>query len=54
MVYCPSCGAELLFDIDSQMMICEHCKNSFEPSTLNDNTSNDAQTQSYYMPILWC
>ena len=48
MVYCPSCGAELLFDIDSQMMICEHCKNSFEPSTLNDNTSNDAQTQSYY------
>ena len=48
MIYCPSCGAELIFDIKSQMMLCEHCKNSFEPGKLEDNTSHDAQTQSYY------
>ena len=48
MIYCPSCGAELLFDIVSQKMICGHCKNSFEPDTLNDSISGDAKTETYY------
>ena len=48
MISCPSCGAELLFDIASQKMICAHCKNSFEPGSLNDNIASDAKTEPYY------
>ena len=48
MVYCPSCGAELRFDIESQQMICEHCRNGFNVEDLQDNTSGDAKTQKYY------
>jgi len=48
MVYCPSCGAELRFDIQSQHMVCEHCRSSFEPQNLKDKTSDDAKTQEYY------
>ena len=48
MVYCPSCGAELRFDIESQQMICEHCRNGFNVENLQDNTSGDAKTQKYY------
>ena len=48
MISCPSCGAELLFDIASQKMVCAHCKNSFEPSSLEDNISGDAKTEQYY------
>ena len=36
MIYCPSCGAELRFDIDSQLMICEYCKSSFDAKSLKD------------------
>ncbi len=48
MIYCPSCGSELLFDAASQMMVCGYCKNRFDPRMLNDNVSNDAQTLPYY------
>ena len=48
MIYCPSCGAELRFDIQSQHMVCEHCRSSFEPQNLKDKTSDDAKTQEYY------
>ncbi len=48
MVYCPTCGAEMIFDTVSQMMVCNYCKNSFDPEKLNDNTSGDALTRSYY------
>ena len=37
MIYCPSCGAELRFDIESQQMICEHCRNGFHVEDLQDN-----------------
>ena len=48
MIYCPSCGAELRFDITSQQMICEHCRNGFDVENLQDNTSGDAKSQEYY------
>ena len=48
MIYCPSCGAELRFDIDSQLMICEYCKSSFDAKSLKDKISDDAKTQEYY------
>ena len=48
MISCPSCGAELLFDIASQKMICGHCKNRFEPDSLEDHISGDAKTEQYY------
>ena len=48
MVYCPTCGAELRFDIVSQAMVCGSCKNSFDPGVLTDDSSHDAKTEEYF------
>lgn len=47
MVHCPTCGSSLRFDIGSQLMVCDHCRNSFQPRTLPDRTSDDAKTEAY-------
>ena len=31
---CPNCGATITFDIESQMVVCEFCGSSFDPSGL--------------------
>lgn len=41
MVQCPTCGAGVRFDIASQKMHCDYCGNSFEPSSVPDNSSRD-------------
>ena len=48
MIYCPTCGAGLKFDIASQKMVCDQCRNSYEPETLIDRSSNDAKTEAFY------
>lgn len=48
MIYCPTCGSGLKFDIASQKMVCGQCRNLFEPETLTDKTTNDAQTEVYF------
>lgn len=48
MIYCPTCGAELMFDISSQTMLCNYCRNHFEPASLKNNSADDALTQPYY------
>ena len=48
MVPCPSCGAQIHFDIVSQKMVCDYCKRSFLPGELPDRTSDDAQTEAYF------
>ena len=30
MIHCPTCGGGVRFDIKSQMLVCDHCDNSYE------------------------
>lgn len=49
MIPCPTCAAGLRFDIASQKMVCDYCKNSFDPRALTDNSArNDAKTEKYF------
>ena len=48
MVHCPSCGAGLRFEIETQSMICDYCQSHFDPQTITDNTSNDAKTENNF------
>lgn len=48
MVYCPSCGAGLRFDIATQQMACDYCQGHFDPQRLLDLTRNDAKTERTY------
>lgn len=48
MIHCPTCGSGLRFDIASQMMVCESCRNRYEPASLKDNIYNDAQTANSF------
>lgn len=48
MIKCPSCGAGLRFDVASQKAVCDYCRSSFEPASLNDNTNEDAKTERMY------
>ena len=43
MLKCPTCGANLHFDIATQKMKCDHCNNSYDPQTLNSLNSDNAQ-----------
>lgn len=46
MIKCPSCGAELSFSADSQLVTCEYCRSTFDPNTL-DTKVKKAQEQTY-------
>ena len=48
MVHCPTCGSPLRFDIASQLMVCDYCRNSFQTGTLPDRISDDARTEAYF------
>ncbi len=49
MIPCPTCAAGLRFDIASQKMVCDYCKNSFDPASLSDNSAtDDAKTEKYF------
>ncbi len=48
MVHCPSCGAGLRFDIESQQMFCEHCQGQFSPKSLYELESDEAKTEKTF------
>lgn len=49
MIQCPTCGAGLRFEIESQQMVCDYCHNHFDPTQITDNsTRDDAKTQPYF------
>ena len=35
MIECPSCGAKLKYDINSQMIKCDFCKSTFDPKSVD-------------------
>ena len=43
MVSCPSCGADLKFDPKSQMLICPHCRNKYNPEDVKDLKLDEAK-----------
>lgn len=52
MISCPSCGAELKFDVESQMMKCSHCGESFGPY-IYDKVDSDAEKSPTYDARVW-
>ncbi len=52
MINCPSCGAELKFDVGTQMMKCSHCSGSFDPYVY-DEVESDAEKSSTYDARVW-
>lgn len=48
MVGCPSCGAELHFNVDLQKMVCDYCGNQFDLTQISDNSIRDDAKQSYF------
>lgn len=34
MIQCPNCGGNLVFDISSQQMMCDHRQTQFDPYTI--------------------
>ena len=48
MVHCPSCGAGLRFEIETQQMYCDHCLGHFHPAELYDKLSDDAKTEKTF------
>lgn len=48
MVHCPSCGAGLRFEIETQQMYCDHCLGRFHPAELYDKVSDDAKAEKTF------
>ena len=48
MIHCPTCGAGLRFEVETQQMFCGHCQNRFDPQQLADKSSDDAKTEKTY------
>lgn len=48
MIHCPTCGAGLRFEIETQQMFCGHCQNRFDPQQLADKSSDDAKTEKTF------
>ena len=48
MVQCPTCGAGLRFDIASQLAVCDHCQNRFDPKEIRDNFGDEAKTEKAF------
>ena len=48
MVHCPSCGAGLRFEIESQQMFCDHCQGRFGVKELYAKASDEAKTAQTY------
>ncbi len=53
MIYCPTCGGGLRFEISSQKMFCEHCQNRFDPQKIADSIYNDAKTEKTFESIAY-
>ena len=55
MVGCPTCGAELHFNIDLQKMVCDYCGNAFDINQISDNSiRDDAKTSCFDSYVYIC
>ena len=43
MIHCPTCAGGLRFEVESQMMACDHCGNRFNVNSIKDNERFDAK-----------
>ena len=48
MIYCPNCGGGLRFEIESQMMACDHCDSRLDPAELDYLPKNDAKAAKMF------
>lgn len=46
MLECPGCGANIKFDIESQLMYCDHCESYYDPYAISKET--DAKSVEYF------
>ena len=54
MYSCPSCGAELRFDIPSQKLVCDHCGTSISPYQYQDTNEATQDNDTYEVNIFRC
>ena len=54
MYSCPSCGAELRFDIPSQKLVCDHCGTSISPYQYQDANEATQDNDTYEVNIFRC
>ena len=40
MISCPSCGGNVKFDIPSQKLTCDSCRQSYDPYAFDHKTSD--------------
>lgn len=48
MIQCPSCGAGLRFDIESQKMVCDHCDSNYEVKDIRNSAKDDAKSTDWF------
>ena len=48
MIYCPNCGGGLRFEIESQMMACDHCDSRLDPAELDYRPKDDAKAAQMF------
>ena len=51
---CPNCTGALLFDIETQMMKCEHCESLFHPFSLDEKNKDAKATEMYDVTTYVC
>ena len=54
MIYCPSCGHGLRFDIQTQQMLCDACDSRFDPATTGVMNKNAEEHRTYDSYVFTC
>ena len=54
MIYCPSCGHGLRFEIKTQQMICDACGNGYDPATTGVMNKNVEEHRTYDSYVFTC
>lgn len=51
---CPNCAGVLLFDIETQMMKCDHCEDLFHPRSFPNNVTDAAEKKFFEVTTYTC
>ena len=58
MISCPSCGGNVKFDIPSQKLTCDSCRQSYDPYAFDHKTSdaeeNTTVENDYEVTVFTC
>lgn len=54
MIYCPSCGHGLRFDIKTQQMLCDACDSRFDPATTGVMNRNAEEHRTFDSYVFTC